>query len=47
MTNDTKINFTLRTDKKVIEQIGVKAAELGISKNAFIVMMLRKELAGK
>lgn len=47
MTNDTKVRFTLRIKKEVIDEVERRANSLGLNKNAYITMVLHKELAKK
>lgn len=44
MTNDKKINFTLRIKKLVDQKLTKASSEIGISKNAFILMILSEKL---
>lgn len=44
VSNDDKINFTLRIKKNLDERIGEESEKLGVSKNAFILMTLSEKL---
>lgn len=44
MTNDDKISFTLRINKSVDQKIAEASSEMGVSKNAFILMILSEQL---
>lgn len=43
-TNDTTKNFTLRLKPVLFEKLEQEAQQMGVSKNAFILMVLSKEL---
>ena len=42
--NTKRVQFTLRVDQKVNEKLEKEAALLGMSKNAYISMLLHKEI---
>ena len=42
-----KISFTLRLNKEIYEKIGKQAAEIGISRNAYITMIIHKAVNEK
>jgi predicted HicB family RNase H-like nuclease len=45
MTNDdNKIHFTLRLTKSVDQKVTDASSEMGVSKNAFILMILSERL---
>lgn len=44
-TNDDKINFTLRINKSVDLKIAEASSEMGVSKNAFILMILSEKFS--
>jgi len=39
-TNDTKLNFTLRIPTSMDKKVCEASSEIGVSKNAFILMVL-------
>jgi predicted DNA-binding protein len=47
MTNDTKKRFTLRMKNETNDKLEKSAERLGLTKNAFITMVLHKEFAKK
>lgn len=46
-TNDTTKSFTLRLKPSLFEKLEREAQQMGVSKNAFILMVLSKELSTK
>lgn len=40
MTNDKEVRFTLRMPERVSKKIGILAKSIGVSKNAYILMIL-------
>jgi predicted HicB family RNase H-like nuclease len=42
-TNDDKVNFTLRITRSVDQKITEASSEMGVSKNAFILMILSEK----
>ncbi len=45
--NKRKRNFTLRLSDEIHEKIEKQAAEIGLSKNAYITMIIYKTVNGK
>lgn len=47
MTKDDKRKFTLRLKESINQKLIQSSSELGVSKNAFILMALAEKLEGK
>lgn len=47
MTNDDKVNFTLRIKEPILVEITQASKKMGVSKNAFILMVLDEKLRNK
>lgn len=47
MTNDAKKNFTFRMKRELSDKIGEEAKKLGITKTAYITMVLHKAMEKK
>ncbi|MDF1507646.1 toxin-antitoxin system HicB family antitoxin [Robertmurraya sp. DFI.2.37] len=47
MTNNDKKRFTLRLNSDICKKVEKEAKELGLTQNAYIVMVLHKELKEK
>ena len=45
--NKERKSFTLRLNDEIYKKIGEKAAEIGVSKNAYITMIIHKALNEK
>lgn len=45
MTNDTRVRLTVRINKGLDDKLFRRSKKLGVSKNAYILMLLNKAIA--